>query len=448
MPSNLSGCRRPALRSVAALGAVLTVLVLAVGSAEPGALAYREVLPNGIVLLVAERPGVPIVAARVYVQGAGAAFDPADRQGLANLTAALLTRGTTKRTALEIDASIEFVGGRLDAGADRDGLVAAVDVLRKDLTLGLDMLAEIVLTPTFPDAEVGRKVTEIQAAIQRAEESPDGVAGRALRRLIFAPHPYAWPVEGTRESVAKLRRADVIGFYQGHVRPDTTVIALVGAIGVDEARREVAARFGPWSRPATTVPVLAPASGAAPPRVEVIKRELSQATILMGRAAIRQTDPDYYALAVASYILGGGASSRLYGRVRDEGGLAYTVGSDLAPARYGALLVVSAQSRTSAVPKVTDLLRDEMARMGREAVSDPELDLARSHLIGSFPLRLDTTAKVASFITIVETQGLGLDYADRYRREIAKVTAADVQRVSARFLAPDTFNRVVVGQLP
>ncbi len=310
------------------------------------------------------------------------------------------------------------------------------------------MLAEIVLTPTFPDAEVGRKVTEIQAAIQRAEESPDGVAGRALRRLIFAPHPYAGPVEGTRESVAKLGRADVLGFYQGHVRPDTTVIALVGAIGVDEARREVAARFGRWSRPATTVPVLAPASGAAPPRVEVIKRELSQATILMGRAAIRQTDPDYYALAVASYILGGGASSRLYGRVRDEGGLAYTVGSDLAPARYGALLVVSAQSRTSAVPKVTDLLRDEMARMGREAVSDAELDLAKSYLIGSFPLRLDTTAKVASFITIVETQGLGLDYADRYRREIAKVTAADVQRVSARFLAPDTFNRVVVGQLP
>jgi zinc protease len=240
----------------------------------------------------------------------------------------------------------------------------------------------------------------------------------------------------------------VVDFYQGHVRPDTTVIALVGAIGVDEARREVAARFGRWSRPATTVPVLAPASGAAPPRVEVIKRELSQATILMGRAAIRQTDPDYYALAVASYVLGGGASSRLYGRVRDEGGLAYTVGSDLAPARYGALLVVSAQSRTSAVPKVTDLLRDEMARMGREAVSDAELDLAKSHLIGSFPLRLDTTAKVASFITIVETQGLGLDYADRYRREIATVTAADVQRVSARFLAPDTFDRVVVGQLP
>ena len=129
----------------------------AAGRARPGrgigraaALAHREVLPNGIVLLVAERPGVPIVAARVYVQGAGAAFDPADRQGLANLTAALLTRGTVKRTAAQIDAAIEFVGGRLEAGADRDGLVAAVDVLRKDLSLGLDLLSEVLLTPAFP----------------------------------------------------------------------------------------------------------------------------------------------------------------------------------------------------------------------------------------------------------------------------------------------------------
>ena len=144
---------------------------------------------------------------------------------------------------------------------------------------------------------------------------------------------------------------------------------------------------------------------------------------MMGRAAVRQTDPDYFPLAVASYILGGGASSRLYGRVRDEGGLAYSVWSDLGPARYGALLVVGAQSRTPAVPKVIDLLREEMARMGREPVRDAELDLARSYLIGSFPLRLDTSAKVAGFITTVEAEGLGLDYAERYRREIAKVTA-------------------------
>jgi len=291
-------------------------------------------------------------------------------------------------------------------------------------------------------------VNEIQAAIQRVEESPDGLAARALRRLVFSPHPYGWPIEGTRGSVAKLTHADVVGFYRGHVRPDTTTITLVGAVSVDDARREVLARFSRWTRPATPVPGLPMASASGPPRTETIKRELAQSTILMGRQAIRQTDPDYFALAVASYVLGGGSSSRLYGRVREQEGLAYSVWSDIGPGRYGASLTVGSQSRTAAVPKVIDLLREELARMGREPVSARELDLAKSYLIGSFPLRLDTTTKVASFITIAQVQGLGLDYADGYRQGITRVTAADVQRVSARFFAPNGFSRVVVGQVP
>jgi zinc protease len=406
------------------------------------------VLPNGVVLLVSPRPAVPIVAVRVYVRGAGAAFDPPDRQGLANLTGALLSRGTAKRNATQLDAAIEFVGGSLETGIDRDGMMVAVDILRKDLTLGLDLLTEVLLSPGFPGDELTRKVKEIEAAIQRAEESPDGVAARALRRLVFAPHPYAWPVEGTRESVAKLTRTDVVRFYQGHVRPDATVITVVGAVSVDEARREVLARFGQWARPADPAPTLPMATAAGPPRIEVIKRELAQSTVLMGRQAIRQTDPDYFAAAVASYILGGGSSSRLYGRVREQEGLAYSVWSDVAPARYGAWLTVGSQTRAAATQRVIELLQDELARMGREPVSDRELELAKSYLIGSFPLRLDTTAKVANFITATEVQGLGLDYPDRYRQGVARVTTGDVQRVSARLLAPDSLSRVVVGQVP
>jgi zinc protease len=168
----------------------------------------------------------------------------------------------------------------------------------------------------------------------------------------------------------------------------------------------------------------------------------------MGRQAIRQTDPDYFALAVASYILGGGSSSRLYGRVREQEGLAYAVWSDVAPGRYGAWLTVGSQTRAAAARKAIDLLHDELARLGREPVSDRELELAKAFLIGSFPLRLDTTAKVANFIVASEAQGLGLDYADRYRQGVARVTTTDVQRVSARLFAPDSLSRVVVGPIP
>jgi zinc protease len=408
-------------------------------------LAHREVLPNGIVLLVAERPAVPVVAVRVLMR-AGAVYDPADRAGLANLTGAVLTRGTAKRTGPELDSAIEFVGGSVEAGAGRDTLTVSMTAQKKDMALGLDLASEVVLTPTFPEAEVARKVAEIQAAIKRSEEDPGTVASRALGRLVFTGHPYGRPVEGTRESVPRLTRDDVVKFYRGYARPDTTIIAVVGAVTVDEARREIMARFGSWTRPADPLSPVPAATPSGTAREETIKRELTQTTIMFGRQAILQTDPDYFPLAVASYVLGGGSASRLYTRVREESGLAYAVHSWVSPWRHGASFAVSAQTRTAEAPKVVVMIREELARMGREPIAERELALAKQYLIGSFPLRLDTSGKVADFLVAVEDRGLGLDYADRYKARIGKVTAADVQRVAAKYFMPAAFDLVVVGE--
>ena len=419
--------------------------VLVGGPATSAPLAHREVLPNGIVLLVAERPAVPIVAMRVLMR-AGAVYDPADQAGLANLTGAVLTRGTAKRTGPELDSAIEFVGGSLQAGAGRDSLTVSLTAQKKDLTLGMDLVSEVILSPSLPAAEVTRKVAEIQAAIKRSDEDPGTVAARALGRLVYQGHPYAFPIEGTRESVGRLTRDDVVKFYREHARPDTTVIAVVGAITVDEARREVMARFGSWARPTTALPSIPTATASGSMREETVKRELTQTTIMFGRQAILQTDPDYFPLSVASYVLGGGSASRLYTRVREESGLAYSVYSWVAPWRHGASFAVVAQTRTTEAPKVAVMIREELARMGREPVNERELALAKQYLIGSFPFRLDTSGKVADFLVGVEDRGLGLDYADRYKDRIGKVTAADVQRVAAKYFQPATFDLVIVGE--
>jgi len=430
-----------------AVRAVIVLLgVVVPGPAAGAPLAHREVLPNGIVLLVAERPAVPIVAVRVLTR-AGAVFDPDDRAGLAHLTGALLTRGTAKRTGPEVDSAIEFVGGSLEAVAGRDSLTVALSVQKKDLALGLDLMSEVVLSPTFPLEEVTRKVSEIQAAIRRSDEDPGTVASRALSRLVYPGHPYGVPVEGTRESVARLTRDDVVKFYAQHVRPDTTVVAVVGAVTVDEARREITARLGAWARPAGAPQSMTPVTAPASPREETVKRELTQSTIMFGRLAIRQTDPDYFPLSVASYVLGGGSASRLYARVRDDAGLAYAVYSWLSAARYGAAFAVTAQTRTAEAPKVVVMVREELARMTRGAVAERELALAKQYLVGSFPFRLDTSGKVADFLVAVEDQGLGLDYADRYKERIARVTARDVQRVAAKYFPPAAFNLVIVGEI-
>jgi zinc protease len=426
------------------VGAVMLACGLGWVPAGAAPIAHREVLPNGIVLLVAERPAVPIVAVRVYMR-AGSVYDPPDHGGLANLTGAVLTRGTAKRTGPEVDSAIEFVGASLQAGASRDGLTVSLTAQKKDMTLGLDLLSEVVLTPAFPEAEVTRKVAEIQAAIKRSEEDPNTVAARALSRLVFQGHPYGSPVEGTRETVARLKRDDVVKFYGERARPDATIVAVVGAVTVDEARREVMARLGSWARPSTPAPTAPTATPAGASREETIKRELTQATIMFGRQAIGQTDPEYYPLAVASYVLGGGSASRLYTRVREESGLAYSVYSWVSPWRHGASFAVSAQTRTAEVPKVVAMIREELTRMTREPVADRELTLAKQYLIGSFPLRLDTSGKVADFLIAIEERGVGLDYADRYKERIGKVRAADVQRVAAKFFPPPSFDLVIVG---
>jgi zinc protease len=425
--------------------ALLLLLVLGIPAQAAGPLARREVLPGGAVLLVAERPAIPIVVVRVGVPG-GAVRDPADAAGLANLTAALLTRGTARRSGPDRDRAIEFVGGSLEAGAGSDAATVTLSVLKKDLPLGLDLLAEVLLEPAFPADEVARKVTDIQAALRRSEQNPETVGARELGHLIFPGHPYGRPASGTIESMGRLTREQVVAFHARHYRPDGATIVAVGDVTAAEIRQGLLARLSGWRAPSAPLPAVPRPAASVPAEERKITRDLTQTAVLLGRPSIRQDDPDYFPLAVASYVLGGGSTSRLYTRVREDRGLAYSVYSTLLPGRYGASALVSLQTRTDSVAEAVRVVREEMARLGREPVTAPELERARSYLIGSFPLRLDTSGKLAGFLGAVEDNGLGLDYPDRYKERVARVTAADVQRVAARYLDPATFSSVLVGK--
>ncbi|HZS34500.1 MAG TPA: pitrilysin family protein [Methylomirabilota bacterium] len=421
------------------------------GPAPPGAapgspFATRVALPNGLVVLVAERPGIPMVSVRVVVE-AGAAYDPADRAGLAALTARLLTRGSGARTAPEVDRAIEFVGGSLEAEAGRDAAELTLTVLRKDLELGLDLLADALLRPAFPDAELDRQREETRARIRRLEEDPAMVAAQALRRLAFPAHPYGRPVEGTEASLAAIGRDDVVAFHRTHYRPDRTVVAVAGDVTAADVRAALASRLGGWASPAPPPAVPGRAAVATPSRAEAIQRDLAQATIMLGQATVGRDHPDYYPLVVAAQLLGGGATSRLYTHVREERGLAYSVYALYAPARYGGYFRVELQCETARVREALALVRDELVRLRRERVDDGEVARARAFLVGSFPLRMSTAAEVTDLLAAIERFDLGLDYPARYRRAIGAVTADDVARAVRAHWDPDAMSLVVVGNV-
>jgi zinc protease len=417
----------------------------AAGLAGP-AIATRFTLPNGVVVLVAERRGVPIVSVRAAVD-AGAALDPADRAGLANLTALLLTRGTASRSALEIDRAIEFVGGSLEGAGGRDDSALVLAVLRKDLDLGLDLVADALRNPAFPEAEFERERADVLAALRRSEEDPVTVAARALRRLAFPGHPYGWPVTGTEASVRAIARDDVVAFHRDAYRPERTVVAVAGDVSAAEVRAAVEARLGSWTA-AGPAPV-PPDRAAVPvaPRSETIHRDLTQATILLGQATVSRTHPDYYPLVVAAQILGGGSASRLYTRIREERGLAYSVHAQYLPARLAGYVVVELQCEAARVREALALVRDELLRFRRERPAPEELARAKQYLVGSFPLRTSTAGGLADLLAAIERDGLGLDYPARYRRAVSAVTADDVARAVRAHWDPDAMSVALVGNL-
>jgi zinc protease len=410
-------------------------------------LAERFRLPNGIVVLVAERPALPIVIARAAVS-AGAVLDPPDKPGLANLTALLLPRGTRARSGPEIDRAIEFVGGSLEAEGGRDWIELSLAVLRRDLGLGVELLADALLEPTFPTDEFERKREEVQATIRRSEEDPESVAGRIFRRLAFPGHPYGQPIAGTEASLGRLTRDEVAAFHAAAYRPEATVITVVGDVKASEIRQAFSARLGAW-RGATAAAPVRPANVAlgTPPGTEMVQRDLTQATVNLGQGTVTHGHPDYYPLVVASQILGGGSSSRLYTRVREERGLVYSVYSQYVSQRAGGMVLVGFQSENARVREVLALVRGELLRLRRERVSDEELARAKAYLVGSFPLRMDTNAELASLLLTIEQLGLGLDYPARYRQAIEAVSADAVLRAVTAHWNPDLMSLAIVANL-
>ncbi len=427
-----------------AIAMLVSLLWAPLASAQE--LGTKDILPNGLTVLVTERPALPIVIVRALVR-AGSVSDPPDAAGLANLTAELLTRGTKSRSANEIDEAIEFVGGSLDSEGGRDAATLGVSVLKKDLALGLDLLADVLLNPSFPEGEVKRKVREVQADLRRSEERPEVVAGRAFRELLFPGHPYGRPVEGTAASVGKIGRDTLADFHARYYRPQETLLAVVGDVKREEILKEIEKRLGGWQRGSDQRATILLASSAVTPGRKVIDRDLTQATVLLGHPSIGRDHPDFYPLLVASYILGGGSTSRLYSRIRDELGLVYYVGSYLSPGRFGNFFEITLQTKNESVRQALDEVGRAIRAFRDQGPTPDELALAKAYLVGSFPLRMDTNAKLASLLLTWEENGLGLDYPTRFRQLIERITIEDVKRVAATYILPEAITTVVVGHL-
>jgi len=407
--------------------------------------AKRSVLPNGLIVLHSENHSLPIVMVTLLVK-AGQISEPKDKAGLANLVAELLTEGTKHRTARDISEEIEFIGASLDASAGSDYTIITLSVLKKDIYKGFELFSDILLNPIFPQEEVERKKVLIKGVLRQQEEEPAFLANRAFKKEVCGEHPYGRLIEGSVETIEGIKRDDLLRFYSDYFLTNNSIVSIAGDLTTDELNSLMKKYLSDWRKvdlPLKTVSLL---EGKKIKKVVKIERDLTQANMILGQTGISRDNPDYYAISVMNYILGGGGfSSRLMQSIRDKMGLAYDVDSSFISNKEGGMFKVEVQTKNESANLVISEVLKQMERMRKEYVSAEDLSEAKSYLTGSFPRRLDTNRKIADFLAYVEFYNLGLDYVEKYPDYINSVTKEDVIRVARKYLAPENYVLVVVA---
>lgn len=405
----------------------------------------RTILPTGLTVLHVERHNLPIVTVTLLIK-ASPFNEPPDKAGLANLTAELLTEGTKKRKAKEISEEIEFIGASLDSSAGSDFSILRLSVLKKDIEKGFEILSDVLLNPTFLEEEIKRLKEMIKGNLRQSEEDPSFVADKTFRKAVYGDHPYGRLITGTPETIDKITREDLTRFHTEYYRPNNAILSIVGDITEAEVKGIIERYLGEWE-PREIPSVNKSIDIIKRKNVILIDKDLTQANIIIGHKGMERENPDYYAVSVMNYILGGGGfSSRLMQTVRDEMGLAYDINSQFDSMKNGGFFRVEVQTKNESANKVIEEVLKQINRIKKEPVSDQELEDAKAYLTGSFPRRFDTNKKIAEMLVAIEYYNLGLDYIDRYPEYIKSITKDDIIKVAEKYLDVENFVLIVVAR--
>lgn len=405
-----------------------------------------QTLPNGLQVISVRRADLPLVTAQVLIRRGGE-MDPPRLAGLASLTANLLTKGAAGKTAPQIAAAAESLGGSLDASAGWDEGEVGITVTTPKLADALALLADVVRRPSFEPDELARAKAQAGDDLQLMLSRPTALASLAAARGVFGDSPYGHSRHGTPTSLKRITRADVQRLHQSLYRPDNAVLVLAGDITPAQAMHLAQASFGDWKVPAGAVPQ-APANrpdGKLPAVLLIDQPGAGQAGVVAAHVAPPRDDAGYYIGTVANAVLGGSYSARLNEEIRIKRGLSYGASSDLEPRRDSGLWLASAQTKNPSAVQVVGLMQGEFDRLGNTPVPDSELAARKATLIGGYGRSLETTAGLASQVGDLAVYGVELADIGRYIDRVQAVTATQIQRYARSHLGQQGRHVVVVG---
>jgi zinc protease len=409
----------------------------------------RIQLPNGLVLLLSENHSVPAVSINAIVL-AGSRLEPDDKAGLASLTGELIAEGTATRTSQQIAETVESVGGRIGTFGQYETSGAALSILSKDIHLGLDIAADVLINPAFPEDKVIKQIERRIAQLRSRLDVPRTQASDEFNKIIFKGTPRHRPSVGYENTVKNITRDDIIGFHKRYYLPNNTLLAIVGDFQIADVIKLVEETFGKWKPD----PDFRASDVVVPLRQkETVEKFVhapkEQVNIFIGHLGVERNNADYYALLVMDTILGSspGFTSRIPRVLRDEQGLAYTTFSNVTssagidPGRFIAYIGTSPENLDRAVAG----LRHEIRRIVEEPVTQDELEGAKAYLTGNFVFDFQTNAQIASFLIEAEIYSLGFDYLQTYPKLIRAITIEEISEVARKHIDPHCLTTVVVG---
>lgn len=430
------------------LGVLIVVVVSWIAFAIPvNATDIRKVVSDkGIVAWFVPDKSVPLIAMNFVFRGAGSATDPAGREGLAEMSSALLDEGAGDILAAGFQRRLEEIASQMSFSAGRDHYSGRLRTLSAEREKAFDLLRLALTSPRFDQNPVERIRSQLLASLKQDAENPRRISGRAWSETVFPGHPYSRPSNGTESSLAAISRADLRSFVERRFVRDRLVIGVVGDISEGELKQQLDMIFGnlPATGPDFDVPEVRP-SGAG--TTVVIPKPIPQSVMIVGHAGIKREDPDWYAALLVTRIFGGGGlSSRLYEEIREKRGLAYSVYAYLNPMEKSALVVGGVATQNARAGESLNVIRAEWDRLSRKGITEKELQDAKTYSNGSFPLRLGSSRGIAGLLVGIQISDLGMDYIQKRPSLINAVTLEDANRVARRLFDADKLTAVVVGE--
>lgn len=426
---------------------LMTFLLMFAGVASASPKIQHWRMDNGVRVYFVENHDLPLLDVSVDFT-AGYARDPAAKAGRASLAHHMLGRGAGGLSEEDISKRLADVGAQLAGGFDADRAGVGIRTLssEREREQALDVVARMIQQPEFPEGVMQREKARIIAGIKEAETQPDHIAAKSFMALLYGKHPYGMQGGGEVATVSALTRADLVDFHKAHYRADNAQVAIMGDVNEAQARAIVTRLTAKLPRATAGEADLPKVAGLAKAETRRIAHPATQAHIFVGMPGIKRDDPDYFALYVGNYILGGGGfDSRLLEEVRQKRGLAYGAYSYFMPMKQKGPFQIGLQTKRDQAEQALAVVRDTLRKFVVEGPSEAELQQAKNNIIGGFPLRIDSNKKILDYLVAIGFYGLPLTYMDDFPAKVEKISIADIKAAFAKHVDPDKLVTVMVA---